>query len=277
MRKIFITGGSGLLGKALVKIFDEKYYTYYPPREVMDLQDKEKICNFFELSKPDLVIHAASLTDVDYCELHQGEAHQVNVEGTRNIIEACKKANVKLVYISTDFIFDGQKGNYGEDDITRPINYYGKTKFMAEVLVKNSGLPHLIARVSILYGRYPNKKFVHFVIDKLKKGEEVHVAKDHYGSPTLVDDIASALHHLCLKEKTGVYHVAGSERLSRYEMALKIADAFTFDKNLIKPIAAATLKQPAKRPMDSSLCIDKLKKEGVEMSDFSTGIKKMRT
>ena len=276
MKKIFITGGSGLLGGALVKFFDDQYQTYYPPKEVMDLTNKEQVLNFFELSKPDIVIHSACLTDVDYCELNQEEAYGVNVVGTRNIIEACKKMNATLVYISTDFIFDGEKGNYNEEDITKPINYYGKTKFMAEIAVKNSGLRHLIARVSVLYGNYPNKKFVRFVIDKLGKGHEVTVVKDHYGSPTLVDDIAYAIHELLKKEKSGVYHVAGSEKLSRFQMALKIAEHFGFDDSLIKETSANSFKQPAQRPKDSSLSIEKLKMEGIIMSSFSDGIKKIK-
>lgn len=278
--KILIIGASGLLGSAFLKKFSEKYETYgtycnnkFDKGLYYDFTKND--LSIFKKIKPNIVIHSGGITDVDLCEIKKELAYSVNVEGTKNIIEGCRLNDSKLIYISTDFVFDGEKGNYKEDDIPNPINHYAKTKLESENLIKNSGLKYLIIRVSFLYDTKDNKKFIHFVINKLKNNEEVNAIVDHIRTPTLVEDIAYTLEALIRKNRTGIYHVSGSEVLSNYETALKIADVFNFNKKLVKPIYAKDFKQTALRPRNTSLNTEKLKKENIVMSNLTEGLKKI--
>ena len=320
--KVVIIGASGTLGSKIYEHFskNEKYKAYgtwcnqlrWGCRKY-DITKCDKAL-FWELT-PDIIIHAGGLTNVDYCETNPGETYKVNVKGTENLRACCRfGANPawtdelttvlhtsRLVYISTDFVFNGaigefaekyhpmfvskkkveedsKKMDYSENDEPAPINFYGRTKFLSEKLIKNSGLEYLIARVSILYSSN-GKNFVNWAIDKLKRGEKFEAIIDHIGTPTLIDDIAVALEKLIEKNKTGIYHVAGFEGLSRYEMALRIADVFGFGKQLIKPVKYLDSKmkdqQAALRPKNTSLSTTKLKNGGILMSNFTEGLLKI--
>ncbi|MBU4502674.1 MAG: dTDP-4-dehydrorhamnose reductase [Nanoarchaeota archaeon] len=279
--KILIIGASGLLGSKLYEQLSEQYkiigtcfknkaknlYTY-------DLAKKN--LTIFKETKPDIVIHTAGITDVDYCETNQEEAYKINVAGTEKVIQGCKLNDSKLIYLSTDFIFDGKKGSYIEEDLPNPLNYYGKTKLKSEQLVKGSGLNYIIARTSFLYGSKQNKKFVSWCINKLNNEEYITLIADHMRTPTLVDDIAEALNALILKKRQGTYHLTGSEKLSPFSMAVRIAEIFNFDKKYLKPITSHKLNWAAQRPKNTSLNIQKLQQEGIQMSSFVEGLEKIK-
>jgi dTDP-4-dehydrorhamnose reductase len=246
-----------------------------PGFRLLDIIDKQSVENVFLDVSPKIVVLTAALSNVDYCELHKDEAFKLNVEGTRNIVAACEKISAKLVFISTDYVFDGKKGNYSETDNPSPIQYYGATKLLGEeevLKLKDS----LILRVSSLYG-YNSKLdrpcFPLFVINQLKQGKEVNAATQ-ITCPTLIDDVAVALLQLLQMNASGIFHVVGADALSRFDVAQMIADDFELDRGLIKK--ANDLHLAAARPLDSSLSIKKLNSVGIEMSDFAHGLEKMK-
>lgn len=277
--KILIIGASGLLGSKLYEKLSENYkvvgtYSKNKKENLYHFDLTQKDLTIFKETKPEIVIHTAGITKVDYCETNKEEAHKINVEGTETIIQGCRLNNSKLVYVSTDFVFDGKKGNYKEEDTPNPLNFYAQTKLKSEQLVKDSGLDYLIARVAVLYGTEKNGKFVDWCITKLKNQEYVTLIADHIRTPTLVDDIADVLHILILNNRRGTYHVAGSETLSAFSMGVRIAETFNFEKKYLLPTTSHKFKQTAQRPKDSSLNTEKLQSEGIRMSSFVEGLKK---
>jgi dTDP-4-dehydrorhamnose reductase len=270
-RKLLVTGASGLLGNKIVELAKNDH-TVIPLHKTkplhsnslkLDITDAIEVLNLLHKLKPDAVIHTASETNVDKCETKKEHAWKINVEGTSNISLACSKANAKLVYISTDYIFDGEKGLYIEEDKPNPINYYGATKLEGENQVVQHCKNYAILRTSVLYGWHPWKQnFATWVINSLKQGKEITVVKDHYNTPTLADNLAEMALEAVQKDLQGLYHASGSERISRYEFALQIAKIFNLDSSLIKPIKMSQLTAwVAKRPRDSSLNIDKIQKQ----------------
>ncbi len=284
MEKILITGSSGLLGICLLESFGRDYDILGASRNpsdhstlTFDISDKDDTISHISDIKPDLVIHSAAITDVDYCELNKEEAWKTNVEGTRNIVDACLKTGCKLIYVSTDYVFDGEKGMYKEDDETKAVNYYGLSKLEGEKIVVGSGLPNVIARTSVLYGGY-DRRLTHatWMIDKLGKNEEIKMATDRYKCPTLTDNLSEMIKDLHEKDVTGIYHTSGSERISMYDFAVNIAEVFDLDQDLIKPQTTTEFKQPAKRPVDSSLDVSKAEKLGIEIFNTIEGLEYMR-
>ncbi len=209
-----------------------------------------------------MVVHAATLTDVDKCETNKELAWKVNVEGTKNITEAAKNAGSFLIYISTDYVFSGEKGQYKENDKPDPINYYGLTKLKAEEIVQAQA-EYFIARPSVIYGSTPAAGKVNFalwLIETLRKGERARIVTDQWNTPTLNTNLAEMTLEVVERRLTGIYHMCGATRVSRYDFAGQIADAFGLDKGLIDPVLSSQFTWPAKRPMDSSLDTSKSQK-----------------
>lgn len=285
--KILVIGGGGQLGSKLIEQAKDKhevyatYVTRLPKLDSakiykLDKTDYIEVQKVFEKVKPELVVDTAALHNVDYCETHKDEAWKINVEGTRNIAKECRKYNAKLVFISTDFVFDGKKGNYSEEDQPNPINYYGITKLEAEKTVNQTCENHVIVRPSVIYSWISEAQatsisgkplnFAMWLIQKLLNNEEVNIVTDQYTSPTLADHLAETILKLGEQDKVGVYHVAGKNRLNRYEFSVKLAEKLSLNRDLIKPITSDKLKQIAKRPKDSSLNVSKVEKElGLKM------------
>ena len=274
--KIFLIGSNGFLGKKLTGLPHEIFTTTHAAMDVCDASD---VKHFFRRAAPEVAILAAAFTDVDGCEKDRRKAYDINVAGTKNIVEACVQHKTKLVFFSTDYVFDGEKGNYTEEEKSNPQSHYGKTKLWAEEAIKDSCVDFIIERVSVLYGyndAHDKQTFEKWVTESLKAKKEIRVVSDQFSCPTLIDDIARATNVLLERGESGVFHVVGSECLSRYHFALNIADVFGFDKNLITPILTEELAQPAPRPKNSCLSTEKIKKRGIEMSDTKTGLKTMK-
>jgi dTDP-4-dehydrorhamnose reductase len=266
--KLLITGASGLYGSKLAQIAlskgievyssDIQNLSVYGSFVKMDISDKVQVEETFRAVKPDVVVHAATLTDVDKCELNKALAWNVNVEGTKNIVDASKSAGAFLVYISTDYVFSGEKGCYVESDSPEPINYYGLTKLEAETVVMQNMAESdfFIGRPSVIYGSTPAAGKVNFalwLIETLRKGERVKIITDQWNTPTLNTNLAEMTLEVIERRLTGVYHTCGATRVSRFEFAEKIADAFNLNKALIDKVTSEQFTLPAKRPMDSSL------------------------
>ena len=272
---ILVTGAGGLLGSKLIKMSQDFVGTYHSGKPRMDITSRKNVFSVLEKIRPSCVVHCAALTDVDYCEDHKEEAHKVNVLGTKNIADACKAIGSKMVYLSTDFVFDGKKGRYKETDQPNPTSVYSSTKLMGEHMVAQTD-NSLICRASVLYGA-GSEKFVQWVIDSLNNNKKIYVATDQFASPTLNTELAECMIKLIDSGCSGIYHTAGSERISRYDFAKNIAKGFSLDNKLIEKTLSDRLKQRVRRPMDSSLNTDKIKREiGFRFSSTKEGLKKMK-
>lgn len=258
--KLFVTGGSGLLGSKLAEIAIEKGYDVYSgylddPSSFgtgvkFDLNDFKSIEKSIENVLPDAIVHTAAMTNVDQCEENPVLAFRINALATKQISKIAKKKGIFLHYISTDYVFDGDRGNYLEDDEVNPIDVYGITKYVGEHWVDSIG------RTSMIYGARPawgKINFALWVLNKLKNHEEVKIVEDQFGSPTLNTNLASMVLEIVEKELKGVYHLAGGTRISRFDFTIKLADEFGYDQGLIKKIKMDQLTWKAKRPKDSSL------------------------
>ena len=263
--KLLITGASGLYGSKLAQLAlarnievyssDIQSLSVYGSFVKLDISGKEQVDEAFKTIKPDVVVHAATLTDVDKCETNKELAWKVNVEGTKNIAQAAKHSGSFLIYISTDYVFSGEKGRYKETDKPDPINYYGLTKLKAEEIVQTQS-EYFIARPSVIYGSTPAAGKVNFalwLIETLRKGERVKIVTDQWNTPTLNTNLANMTLEVVERRLTGIYHLCGATRVSRLEFATQIADAFSLDKSLIDSVLSSQFTWPAKRPMDSSL------------------------
>lgn len=268
--KLLVTGASGLLGTRICQIGSKQNYRVYSVHSQhvpqsgtpikLDITDGIAVKKAFAKIRPDAVVHAAALSDVDKCEREKELAWKINAEATSTIAQLCHTHNCFLVYVSTDYVFNGEQGNYKETDPTDPIDYYGLTKLKGEEHVKQSDTQHCIARTSVIYGSNPaagKANFALWVIEKLKKQEETKTATDQWNSPTLNTNLADMILEIVEKGLAGTFHLAGATRLSRYEFAQKIAQTFNLDSNLLKPVSSKEMPWFAKRPRDSSLNIDK--------------------
>lgn len=267
--KVLVTGAHGLLGKKVCSFFSEKHEVIAPKKKDLDITDPGQVACFMS-EKPDIIVHTAAITDVDLCERDKDLATSVNVEATQNLLRYHKGL---FIFISTDFVFDGKKGSYKENDVTNPLSNYAKTKLDAERLVAKSGIPFIIARVAVLYGfDLTKKKFVSWALGQLKNDQPVRAVTDHIRTPTLTDDVAKAILLLAGKGEKGFFHIAGPNSLSPYDMSITICSHFGLDSSLVLPIKASDLPQPAKRPIDSSLDTSKIRSLGISMHCFDDGL-----
>lgn len=272
--KLLITGASGLYGSKLAEVATARKYQVYSGYSrdqpaygapiQFDVSDKNRVEEVFRKVTPEVVVHAAALTDVDKCEINKELAWKINVEGARNIAEAVKTNNAFLVYISTDYVFNGETGQYMETDSVDPINHYGFTKLNAEEVVKDLVDEYCIARASVIYGAIPAAGKINFalwLLNKLKKNEQVKIVTDQWNSPTLNTNIAGMTLEIIERKLTGTFHLSGATRISRYDFAKQVAETFDLDSNLINPITSAEFSWVAKRPRDSSLNTAKAQQE----------------
>jgi len=199
------------------------------------------------------------------------------VDGTANIVEGCIKVGAKLVFISTDYVFDGVKGHYSETDQPNPISFYGLSKLEAERIVRLRLPDSLVMRTSVLYGWHPHKlNFATWVIKELREQRTLRVVQDHINSPTLADNLATAIRAAIGRDSVGLLHVAGSERINRLDFARKIAKSLDLDEHLLVPVEMRDLGWVAKRPRDSSLNVGKAEKElGIELFGVDRGLEHM--
>ena len=262
--------GTGLLGSRIVEIASKEFeivntynknpaYLQSTVSHQLDITDRKMAFGLIKEVNPDYIICTAAITSVDYCEVHRSKAYSVNVTGTRNVVEASDEIGAKLVYVSTDYVFDGAMGMFSEGDMTNPINHYGKTKLEGEHVVKTICEDWIIARTSVLYGWNPVKpNFVTWALDELMAGNRIRIVSDQFNSPTLADNLADMIIKLIKRDEHGVFHTSGSERISRYDFVIKIAEIFDLNSELIETITSDQLNWTAKRPADSSLDVSKI-------------------
>lgn len=291
--KILLTGANGFLGQYLcARLLSETHqviatgkgqnrlpfqfgpnFTYV----TLDFTDKDQVNEILDYHEPDIIIHAGAMTQADECELEPEKAYKVNVEGTRYLLAKAVKRAVYFIYLSTDFIFSGDKGMYEEEDIPGPVNFYGKTKLQAEALVKNYPFDWAIVRTVLVYGKplAGRNNILTVVKNKLESGEIYKVVSDQVRTPTYVEDLANGIVRIISKKASGIYHISGEEQLTPYDMAVKTADFLGLDRTLLVNVNASTFSQPAQRPLLTGFTIEKAKSElGYQPLSFNEGLRK---
>ena len=283
--KILITGASSLPGyRTVLEALRRGYevvglhYTHPIPVEnerlrkiSLDVSQLNELRRVIVKEKPDAVIHMAALGDVDLCEKDKELAWKTTVKPSIEIASIASKMGYFAINLSTDYVFDGERGNYREDDAPNPVNYYGLTKLMGEVAFASSCPSYAIVRASSIYGFGPGRtNFAKYLVEKLRAGETVKALIDQYTSPTQATLLGEAMIEIAVRKVEGVFHIVG-KRMSRYEFAIKIADALGLDKSLIQKAEMKEMKWLAKRPRDSSLNYDETKKR-IKTNFYSTEV-----
>ncbi len=295
--KILITGSNGLLGQHLVKMLIETttydivatgkgdsrlpfaattLFNYFS----LDITDGVAVQNCMKLHKPDVVIHAAAMTQPDPCELDPIACWELNVTATRFLIDAAEEVKAFFIFISTDFVFDGLNGPYNETDIPGPVNYYGSSKLAAEKSVMESSLQQwAIVRTVLVYGNIlvgNRSNVISWVKENLTQEKPIKVVGDQWRTPTFVEDLAKGILLVIEKKATGIYHISGEEGLSPYDMAVATADYLQLDKSLMTKVDASIFTQPARRPLRTGFIIEKAKKTlGYQPLSFKEALQKM--
>ena len=291
--KILITGANGFLGYYLVEQLLAKKYSVIATGKVecrlpftidlnfqwltMDFTDPFSIHDVFEKIKPDVVVHSGAMSKPDECEMDQMKAYLVNVEGTVQLLINSEELKSFFVFLSTDFVFDGERGMYKEEDAPKPVNYYGRTKLEGEEAVKEYEHDWAIVRTVLVYGKNHSghSNILKIVREKLEKGEEYSVFDDQVRTPTYVEDLAKGIVSIIEKKATGVFHLSGKNILTPYQMAIKTAEYLELDSSVIKKVTAASFSQPAKRPLKTGFIIDKARNElGYDPISFEEGLRK---
>lgn len=269
--KILVTGSSGLIGTQLIKDLVEKKFDVYSSYHKikpefgkpikMDISNEEEIINTLKKIKPNVIVHLAALTDVDKCENHKKLALSINARATKILSRESKNQEIFFIYLSTDYVFDGKFSYKKENDIPNPLNFYGKSKLLGEISIQDFNPKYLIIRISTPFGNHKLKKtFPIWVKENLELQKEISILNDQYTTPIFVPELTKMIIELMEKQITGIIHLAGTQRISRYDFALIIADQLKLDKKLLKVINLNEINFIAKRPNDSSLDISLAKK-----------------
>jgi dTDP-4-dehydrorhamnose reductase len=295
MKKVLITGANGLLGQHLVSLLlqrgfeviavgrgvnrlpfaDAANFRYYSA----DITDDLLVQGIFEKETPHTVVHAAAITQVDECQLNQEHCEAVNVRATAQLLLSAEACSSHFIYVSTDFVFDGEKGNYKESDDLNPVSWYGFTKVQAEAIAETSSIPFAIIRTCLVYGNAftgTRSNIIHWVKKNLEERKPIKVVADQWRTPTYTEDLALGVLLVIEKQAAGIYHIAGRDLLTPYEMALQTAAFCKLDAALIEKVDAGSFSQPAKRPPRTGLDISKARRElGFEPIGFEDGLRRM--
>jgi dTDP-4-dehydrorhamnose reductase len=263
---VLVTGASGNLGWALSERLastSEVIASYNAHASVpegsqgvrLDLSDKGSIRDLLHQYRPEVIFHAAAMTGPDECERDPRKTTGVNLEATAEIAEMAKSLGARLVFVSTDLVFDGKAGNYSEEDVPKPLSVYGTTKLKAEQAVLGTCPDGAVIRTSLLYGRgtETSGNFLSSLYCNLAAGNQMRLFSDQKRNPMLAEDLARALVAAAESDLRGLYHVAGGEVVTRLEFGRKVCRAFGFDEALLVPIRMEDFEYLARRPLDSTL------------------------
>ena len=290
-KTILITGSNGLLGQKLVYLLHKnptiqlvatargpnrlpftEGYSYYE----MDITQPQQITQVLDEVRPDAIIHTAAMTNVDQCEGDKEGCWELNVKAVELLVENCERLGIYLCHVSTDFVFDGQDGPYLEEDTPNPISHYGLSKYKAEQIVQQAPIRWSIVRTVLVYGIVSDmsrSNIILWVKNSLEQQKAIQVVNDQFRTPTLAEDLAIGCWLITEKEAEGIFHISGKDFLTPYEMAIKTADFFSLDKNLITEVNASIFTQPAKRPPKTGFILDKaINTLGYNPVSFEEGI-----
>ncbi len=271
--KVAVSGANGLVGSRILELLKNDFQFIPLYQKDCDITKKDDVNNFFNNYRFDLFLHLAAYTNVDGAEIEKDKAWQINVLGTKNVFQLCQEKKVKLIYISTDFVFDGQNPPYDENSIPNPIGYYGQTKYEGEKIVKDQAM---IVRIAYPYrAHFEGKKdFVRSIIEKLNNGKKLTMITDGKMTPTFIDDIAYGLKYLIKNFAPEIFHLVGADSFSPYEAGKLIAKIFDLDLGLIDKISYQEYMQNrARRPQYSE--IKSIKNNFYRMKTFEAGLKSL--
>lgn len=279
MTKILITGANGFIGRQLLNTLkqntnyqlfatslrDDTYpsdgYEYLP----LNLTDTKSVHAEISRIRPTIIINTAAMSSIPECEDNPVKATAINVEAVEHLVKAAKTVNAKLIQISTDFVFEGNsKELYMETDQPYPINTYGKTKLKAEKIVLEQLTNSVVVRVAVVYGKPltgQHSNIVELIINKLDKNEEITLVKDQWRTPTYVGDICQGIEKIITSNRSGIYHICGSESITIYQVGLEIAKLMSKDTSLIKGVSSSLDLTPPRRPLATPLSNAKAKQE----------------
>jgi len=264
--KVLITGSNGLLGQKLVDYCLANNVDFVPtskganrnlkcPQDVyrtLDITNRTEVLSVMSLVNPTHVIHTAAMTNVDQCELNPEECELINVTAVKYLVEACNEIGAHFQLLSTDFVFDGEKGNYVEDDEVNPLSAYAKSKVDAEAIVnEESTTDNSIVRTIIVYGNAQNltkSNIIAWAKSALEKGDPLTIVDDQFRAPTWAEDLAAGCMAVFENNQTGVFHVSGPETMSIFELVIRIGKHFGLPTDQVSKISSSTLNQAARRP-----------------------------
>jgi dTDP-4-dehydrorhamnose reductase len=290
MEHILITGAGGFVAKHLLdamtdedaglrviatgrkpvvdNLSDAVYYK-------MDITSRDDIDKVFDLKKPGLIIHAAAISKPDECELNKEKALLVNTTSVRYLLEAAAKTKSHFIFLSTDFVFDGVKGMYTEEDVAAPVNYYGQTKLQAEELVKQYPFGWSVIRTVLVYGSSEGTRdnILTSSAKALAKGEKLQIVNDQVRTPTHVTDLCKAIKTATETRAQGIFHVSGKDVLTPYDMVIATAKYLGLDEKLVSAVSQSSFMQPARRPLKTGFDISKARRElDYEPMSFQEGL-----
>ena len=269
--KILITGGSGLLGlnwpiyskknlEVILLLNKRKVKPTFANTISLKNYKVETVKSIIEKESPDFVLHCAAITDVDYCEKNKNETLRTNIELTKLIADICKDKKVKLIFISTDQLFDGNKKLYSENDMTSPINSYAYSKYLAEKAITKVSKSSLIIRTNFYgWGTSYRKSFSDFIIDNISKKNFIELFNDVYYTPIFIGNLVELVSKLIEKDAKGIYNVCGNDRITKFDFGKKLANKFKLNTNFINDTSISKSKLYAPRTLDMSLSNLKIK------------------
>lgn len=290
--RVLITGSNGLLGQKLVVALRDAPWAELiatsrgadrTPQPLgaryhgLDITSASDVDAVFDATHPEVVVHAAAMTNVDACELDPEACALQNIAATRHLVDATKRHGSHFIFLSTDFIFDGSSGPYKEEDEPAPLSVYGRSKLEGERIVMSAGLAKwAIARTIIVYGVAPGLSRSNVVLwakSALEKGEPIKVVDDQWRMPTLAEDLADGCIRIARQGATGIYHLCGPDGMSILELVQRVGDFFRLDTSVMTAVKSDTLGQPAQRPPRTGFVLDKARRElGYAPRGFEEGL-----
>lgn len=289
--KILITGSNGLLGQKLIEYyknsaqneliatargedrFPEKLGYIY---ESLDITKEAEVNRVVDKYKPDAIINAAAMTNVDACESDREGCDELNITAVKYLVQAANRIGAHFTQVSTDFIFNGTHGPVTESEIPDPLSYYGHSKLKAEQYVMQNSNNWAIARTVLVYGIVSDMSRSNIVLwakGALESGKEINVVSDQFRTPTLAEDLAIGCALIADKKATGIYNISGKDFMSVFDLVFQVADFWNLDKSLLKMSSSEGIKQPAKRPPITGFIVDKARKElGYNPRSFKEGL-----
>jgi|TARA_B110000503_G_scaffold71134_1_gene110522 dTDP-4-dehydrorhamnose reductase len=291
MKKVLITGSNGLLGQKLLDLYltiedieliaTARGENRYPRKEgytytSLDITNEKEVQHVIAQHAPDCIINTAAMTNVDSCETDKEGCDKLNVDAVAYLIAAANTAGAHLIHLSTDFIFDGKKGPYKEDDEANPLSYYGHSKLLAENMVREYCTKWSIARTVLVYGVVNDMSRSNIVLwakGALEKGQPINVVDDQFRTPTLAEDLAKGCQLIEHKQAEGIYNISGKDQMSILELVQRVANYFDLDASVLRVVSSESLNQPAKRPPLTGFDLTKSRKVlGYEPHSFEQGI-----
>jgi len=284
-KKILVFGGTGFVGSTFInysKDLFKIFYTYNKNPVNFDhtssnkinlLLERKKIPSIINQFNPDVIINTVAFPSVDFCETNHDLANELHVSVTKDIVDAASKNDSKVIYLSTDAVFEGElHKKYTETDSPKPVNYYGISKFNAEKIVLEKS-NNVVLRTAVIYGWHVKSRFTNWILEYLEENKTVDPFIDQFNTPTLVDDLVKSMIKIIEKDISGLFHATGKTCINRYDFAVKLAKSFGYDEKRVFPVTSKEKKQDAPRP--NSTCLDSSKLEtaiNFQFSDIENGI-----